>query len=129
MITELKNKTELFWIIFFFISLKINLSNINRYKYSELISMSLIIKTELQNAIFWVLNNKTSEFDNIFNRILYITLFQLLLLLLYLYNICLNNRQYLKAFKHSVTDDTTEHYEKDNEVSFNSENKLFNEDT
>ncbi len=70
-LTELQNKTELLWTIFFLTSSKINFSNIAEYKYSELIFMSLITETELTEIIMWMLDNKTLKLNDILNWVLY----------------------------------------------------------
>ena len=50
-LTELQNKTELLWIIFFLIFLEIDLSNIAEYKYFKSIFMSLITEIKLTEII------------------------------------------------------------------------------
>ena len=64
--------------------------------------MLLITGKKFKDAILQALDNKTSKLNNILNKILHITLFQLFLLFLFLYDICLDSRQYLKIFKHLV---------------------------
>ena len=65
--------------------------------------MLSIMKHKLSNAILQVQGNKASSLDGIPNCILHLALFQILPLLLPLYNQCLHDGTHLKAFKHSIT--------------------------
>ncbi len=59
-LTELQNKTELLWTIFFLTSSEMNLSNIAEYKYFKLILMSLITEIKLTEIIMCIERNEYS---------------------------------------------------------------------
>jgi len=70
-LTELQDKAELLWTIFFSTSSELNLDNIAEYKYSELIFMPSITEAELTEIIMRASGNKASGLDGISNWILH----------------------------------------------------------
>ena len=100
---ESEDKAELLQATFFSTPPEADLRDLEDYEYPEPLQMPLIREQELSNAILQALSNKAPGPDGIPNRILHLSLPQILPLLLPLYNQCLRSGIHLRAFKQSVT--------------------------